>query len=264
MAQPSMPRRANGGFLQPLERPALYWLALRMPAWVTPDRLTAFAFIGAATTAAGYVLARWHPAFLWLATAGLMVNWFGDSLDGTIARFRNIERPRYGFFLDQNLDALAQLLIAAGIGFSGFIRFELAILALAIYFLLTIFSLVNAVVSNVFALTYSGFGLTEIRVSISILNAIMFFFPPTPFQFAGLSLSYPEALAILWIVSMLIIFVIETRHQLRHLSAEEQVTGRPGRIALPVQSAGKNCSHRSNSRIARSKPSSSEVSPSEQ
>jgi archaetidylinositol phosphate synthase len=227
MAQATMPRRSNEGFLQPLERPALLWLAQRMPAWVTPDILTGVAFIGAGMAAAGYVLARWYPAFLWLATTGILLNWFGDSLDGTIARFRKIERPRYGFFLDQNLDAFEQLLIAASIGFSGFIRFELVMLALAVYFLLTIFSLVHAVVSNVYALAYSGFGFTEIRIGIVLLNALMFFFPPTPLQIAGLWLSYPEMLGILWIVLMLTIFVTETRTQLRQLSAEDQVTGRP-------------------------------------
>jgi hypothetical protein len=76
-------------------------------------------------------------------------------------------------------------------------------------------------------LAYSGFGFTEIRIGIVLLNAFMFFFPPTPLQIAGLWLSYPEMLGILWIVLMLTIFVTETRTQLRQLSAEDQATGRP-------------------------------------
>src|SRR5262245_29323752 len=198
MAQTWMPRRLNESFLQPLERPALLWMAQRMPDWVTPNLLTGVGFIGACITAVSYALSRWQPAFLWLATLGLLINWFGDSLDGTLARVRQIERPRYGFFLDQNLDAFEQLIIAVGIGFSGLIRFELAMFTLAVYFLMSILGLVRAVASNVFALTYLGIGLTELRVAFLILNALMFFFPPRPLAMAGLWLSYPELLSIAW------------------------------------------------------------------
>ena len=101
MAQISMPQRSNEGLLQPLERPALLWIVQRMPNWVTPNFLTGIGFLGACLAAGSYVLSRWQPAFLWISSFGLIVNWFGDSLDGSLARFRKIERPRYGFFLDQ-------------------------------------------------------------------------------------------------------------------------------------------------------------------
>src|SRR5262245_21577235 len=122
MPQTSMPRRLNEGFLQPLERPVLLWMAQRMPDRITPDFLTGVGFICSSINGPSYALSRWQPAFLWLATLGLLVNWLGDSLDGTLARIRQIERPRYGFVLDQNLDAFEQLIIALGIGLSGFIR----------------------------------------------------------------------------------------------------------------------------------------------
>jgi phosphatidylglycerophosphate synthase len=225
MAQIPMPRRFNEGFLQPLERPALLSMAQHMPKWVTPNFLTGVGFIGACITAAGYALSPWQPAFLWLATLGLLVNWFGDSLDGTLARVRQIERPRYGFFLDQNLDAFEQLIIAFGIGLSGFIRFELAMFTLAAYFLMSILSLVRAVVSNVFALTYFGIGLTELRFAFLILNALMFFFPPKPFPVAGLWLSYPELLSIAWAGSLVIAFLMSVKTQLRDLSTEDRISG---------------------------------------
>jgi len=226
MAQISMPRRLNEGFLQPFERPTLLWLAQRMPDWVTPNFLTGVGFIGACIVAAGYALSRWQPGFLWLATAGLLVNWFGDSLDGTLARVRQIERPRYGFFLDQNLDAFEQLIIAFGIGVSGFIRFELAMFTLAAYFLMSILTLVRAVVSNVFALTYLGIGLTELRLAFFILNGLMFFFPPKPLPIVGLWLSYPELLSIAWSAMMIIAFLMSVKAQLRDLSMEDQISGR--------------------------------------
>jgi archaetidylinositol phosphate synthase len=221
MTQISMPRRSNEGLLQPLERPALLWMVQRIPNWVTPNFLTGVAFIGTCIAAAAYVLSRWQPAFLWLATAGLLVNWFGDSLDGTLARFRQIERPRYGFFLDQNLDAFEQLLIAIGIGFSGFIRFELAMLTLAAYFLMSILSLVRAVVSNVFGMTYFGIGLTELRAAFLIMNALMFFFPPKPIAVFGLTMVYPEILSVAWTVAIVVSFLTIFRAYLRNPAIEE-------------------------------------------
>jgi len=227
MAQSSMPQRSNDGLLQPLERPALLWMAKRMPAWVTPNALTTVGFVGTCLAATGYVLSRSQPEFLWLATAGLLINWFGDSLDGTLARTRQIERPRYGFFLDQNLDAFEQMIFTVGIGLSGFVRLELALLALSAHFLLSILSMTRAVVSKVFALAYLGVGLTELRLGFCILNTLMFFVPPKPLPVAGFWLSYPELFAIAWSVAMIVTFVISAKAQLRDLDAEDRMSGRP-------------------------------------
>lgn len=226
MAPPFTPRRTNQGILQPLERPTLQWLAQRIPGWVTPDILTGIGFIGVCMAGGAYLLANRCPAFLWLASAGLVVNWFGDSLDGTLARYRKIERPRYGFFLDQNLDALAQLLFVTAFGLSGYIRFDVAMFTLATYFLMTIFSLVRTIAANIFAITMAGVGLTEIRIGYVVLNALMYFYPPTPYDVAGVSLAYPDGIAIVWAVSMLITFVISTKIQLQKLAAEEAPSAR--------------------------------------
>ena len=99
-------QRVNDSVLGALERPALAWMAVRLPAAVVPDHLTAFGAVGAVLTAAGYVLSRRSLSWLWLACAGLFINWLGDSLDGTLARLRHIERPRYGFFIDHTSDSV--------------------------------------------------------------------------------------------------------------------------------------------------------------
>jgi phosphatidylglycerophosphate synthase len=221
MAQITTPRRSNEGLLQPLERSALSWMVQQIPPNITPNMFTGLAFLGALIASASYVIARWQPAFLWLATVGLLLNWLGDSLDGNLARFRRIERPRYGFFLDQNLDAFEQLLFALGIGFSGFIRLEIAMFTLAAYFLMSILSLVRAVVSNVFTMAYAGVGSTELRVAFILLNASMFFFPPRPSLISGLEFSYPEILSVLWGGSMIIAFLVNFRSELRRLNRED-------------------------------------------
>ena len=97
-------KRVNDILLGPLERPALQWLAAHLPAWATPDMMTVIGIIGALVITLGYGLSQFHPAFLWLATLGFIINWFGDSLDGTLARIRHIERPKYGFYIDHVTD----------------------------------------------------------------------------------------------------------------------------------------------------------------
>jgi phosphatidylglycerophosphate synthase len=196
-----------------------------MPEWVTPNGMTAVGFIGAGIAAAAYALSRWHPEFLWLATFGLLINWFGDSLDGTIARARRIERPRFGFFLDQNLDALAQFIFAIGVGLSGSVRFDLVMVTLAAYLLMTILNLVRAVVSNVFALTFSGIGLTELRLGFAVFNALVYFFPPKPIAALGLGLSFYDVFAVLWILTMVVSFLVGFRSGLQELAMEEPRRG---------------------------------------
>ncbi len=91
-------KRETTTILSFIEKPALNWLAEKLPPFVTPDFLTVIGIIGSLLTGLGYFLSLYNDYFLWLSSFGLLVNWFGDSLDGTIARFRHIERPKYGFF----------------------------------------------------------------------------------------------------------------------------------------------------------------------
>src|SRR5262245_50729370 len=105
--------RQQESFLRPLEKPALLWLARRMPAWVTPDHLTILGFVAMITAGICYALARHHPLALLAAVACLGLNWFGDSLDGTLARFREKQRPRYGFYVDHIVDTFGALFLFA-------------------------------------------------------------------------------------------------------------------------------------------------------
>src|ERR1041385_6680666 len=157
-------QRSNDGWLQPIERPVLRWLAERMPPWITPDRLTAIGFLGAVICLISYWQAATHPAWFWLATIGLLLNWFGDSLDGTLARYRKIERPRYGYFVDSGLDVAEQFIVPGGVGLSGYIRWDLSFLALSAFLMMSVLTLLRVQVAGVYQLTYGGMGPTEIRV----------------------------------------------------------------------------------------------------
>src|SRR5262245_24038819 len=113
-------------------------MASALPAWVTPDRLTALGVFGAAVVFAGSLLSNRDPAFLWLANLGLVIHWLGDSLDGTLARVRGSERPKLGFVMDQSVDVVGDILIMAGLGLSPFVRLDAALLALVGYHALTV------------------------------------------------------------------------------------------------------------------------------
>ena len=167
--------RVNKILLGPLERPALAWLAKKMPAWVTPDKLTSFGFFGTVLIAVSYLLTRQHPGFLWLASFGLVVNWFGDSLDGTLARYRKIERPRYGFFLDHAIDGLGEVLIMFGIAFSPCVDFRIEMIALVGDLLMSNMVYLTTYVKSEFRISYIGLGPTEVRLILIITNILVFF-----------------------------------------------------------------------------------------
>jgi archaetidylinositol phosphate synthase len=168
-------QRVNDILLGPLERPALQFFARNMPAWVTPDKLTTLGLMGSVLIFVSYLLTRWNPAFLWLASLGFVINWFGDSLDGTLARYRKIQRPIYGFFIDHSLDAVSETLVFIGLGLSPYVRLDLALLALVGYLLMSVLVYIRTCVDGVFKISYGKLGPTEVRVLAIIANTVLFF-----------------------------------------------------------------------------------------
>jgi phosphatidylglycerophosphate synthase len=156
------------------ERRVLRWIAARLPrAWM-PDHLTAIGVAGALTIGAGYALSTRHPAWLWLATFGLAVNWFGDSLDGTLARVRQIERPKYGYYIDHMVDAFNTAVVGAGIGFSPYVAMPLAMLLVILYLCLSINVYLESSVHGQFDLGFGIVGPTEVRLLQALLNTVLF------------------------------------------------------------------------------------------
>ncbi len=175
MGDAKLHQRVNDILLAPLERPALQWLAAHMPAWINPDILTGIGILGAVMIFFGYWLSNQMPTFLWLASLGFVINWFGDSLDGNLARYRQIERPKYGFFVDHTVDSFNEVLIVIGLGLSPYVTFSIACLGLIGYLLMSILVYIRTYVNGVFQLSYGKFGPTEVRVILILLNATMFF-----------------------------------------------------------------------------------------
>lgn len=173
-------KRVNDILLGFLERPALNYLAKHMPAWVWPDTLTAIGVVGSAIVLVGYILAGFGELkgnwFLHLSSLGFVINWFGDSLDGTLARYRHIERPRYGFFMDHSIDGFSACAMILGIGLSGMSTFEMATFALIGYLLSMIVTYLKTHATGVFEMTAMRVGPTEARVLAIFFNTWVFFF----------------------------------------------------------------------------------------
>ena len=168
-------KRINDILLGPLERPALQWFAAHMPGWVTPNICTIIGVVGAVLIMLSYLLTSINKNFLWFASLGFIINWFGDSMDGTLARYRRIERPIFGFFIDHITDAINEVLIFIGLGLTRFVSFNIACLALIAYLLLSILVYVTTCVVGEFKISYGKLGPTEIRVLAILLNIWMYF-----------------------------------------------------------------------------------------
>jgi phosphatidylglycerophosphate synthase len=165
-------KRIQTSVLNAAEKKVLVWLAQRQPRWVTSDMLTAIGVVGAIVVAVGYILSNRHIGWLWLASLGFVINWYGDSLDGTLARVRGTQRPVYGFFLDHNIDGITIAIMCIGAGLSGILNLYIAMAVLAVYLMLSISVYINAHLKGEFKLTYAGMGPTEFRLIMVVVNTL--------------------------------------------------------------------------------------------
>ena len=171
--------RLQNSFTAAPERKALLWLAARMPPSINSDHLTLLGFMAMFLAGCSYALARWNPWGLLLATVCLALNWFGDSLDGTLARVRNRQRPRYGFYVDHVIDSFGALFLMGGLAVSGYVDWRIAIGMLVAFLLLSIESYLASYTLGIFRLSFAKFGPTEIRILLGIANTVLFFLPAT-------------------------------------------------------------------------------------
>lgn len=169
--------RIQKSILNKLEKKTLIWIAERLPKWVSSDMMTYTGSLGAVIIASGYILSSININFLWLASAGFVVNWFGDSLDGTIARVRNQQRPKYGFFLDHNIDCINEAFMFIGAGLSPLMHLNIALVLFVSYLMLSIYVYISAHLKGEFKLTYIKMGPTEFRIIAIIANTLFIYIP---------------------------------------------------------------------------------------
>ena len=220
-------KRILDTFTGPVERPLLQWLAARQPAWVTPDMLTGVSIFGALVIFVGFLLTNYNKNYLWLVTFGFVINWYGDSLDGTLARFRHIERPIYGFYIDHVADAFVEMMIFLGLGLSPYVRFDLACLALIGYFLLSVLVYVRTCVKGEFTISYGKLGPTEGRLIAVSGNILVYIFGLTSFPLFSLSLTIYDWIAIGVIILELTISIVTASRQASLLSRQDPANKAP-------------------------------------
>lgn len=169
--------RIQTSFLNSAEKKALVWLAGRQPKWMTSDILTYIGVFGSVLFTVGCFLANSNVFYLWMASLGLVIHWYGDSMDGTLARVRNTQRPVYGFFIDHTLDVVTTALIFIGVGCSPMFRMDVALFAFSGYLGLSIYTYIGMILKDEFRLTYGKLGPTEFRLLL-ILMCILYMYTP--------------------------------------------------------------------------------------
>lgn len=157
-------RRINRSLTASAEASTLRWIAHRAPAWLTPDRLTLLGLLAQFGAGIAYALARAHRNLLWLACLCIVLNWFGDSMDGTLARVRNQQRPRYGFYVDHMVDLLGASALMLGLGASNMLHWQTAAALLGSFLLLSAESYLATYTLGTFELSQGPFGPTELRL----------------------------------------------------------------------------------------------------
>lgn len=162
--------RRNESLVSQTEQTILLKLAKRTPSWINSDHLTIAGFVGQCCAGICYGLARWHPSALLVGIFFLGVNWLGDSLDGTLARFRNRQRPRYGFYVDHITDTIAAVFLMGGLALSGCIHPAIAFGMLVAFLVLSIEAYLATYTLGQFQLSYWKFGPSEIRILLAVGN----------------------------------------------------------------------------------------------
>jgi archaetidylinositol phosphate synthase len=203
------------------ETRVLTWIAARLPQWVKPDHLTALGVLAAFGIAGAYLLSNGDKTWLWAASALLVVHWLGDSLDGTLARVRRIERPKYGYYLDHLVDALATAVIGLGLGLSPFMLLAVGLAIVIAYLILSINTYLETHAFGVFALGYGGVGPTEVRLALIALNTLLALGVGVGFHVAGLGLTVLDLIGLAIAGVMLAALLGRAKGNLRRLAELE-------------------------------------------
>jgi archaetidylinositol phosphate synthase len=192
-----------------------------MPGWVNSDHLTVLGFLGMILSGICFYLAKWNPLALVGAVAGLGVNWFGDSLDGTVARVRDQQRPRYGFYVDHIVDAFGAVFLIGGMGLSGYMTGTIALGLLVAYFLLAIEIYLATYTIGVFRLSFGLWGPSELRIVLAFGTLVLLWKPTV--TMAGRNYLLCDVGGVVTIIAMVSFAIYSTIRNTIRLYREERI-----------------------------------------
>ena len=197
----------NTGLTAHVEEKAKEWICPRIPKWVNSDMLTFLGFLSSFIIASGFILGFSNRWYLLLVVIGFILNWFGDSFDGSLARYRHKTRPNYGYYIDHIIDGLVVVILGLGFGLSGFFRIEIALAFVIMYLLLMIHVELVTYVENEFKYSFGLFGPTEFRIIGIFLTIIIFFLPVKYFDIWRYTFTQYDLFAIFAVIVMFIILI---------------------------------------------------------
>jgi len=208
------------------EKRFLRWLAAKLPRRILPDDMTAVGVGAAIAVAVAYQLANDGRGWLWVASALLVVQWIGDSLDGTLARVRGIERPTYGYYLDHLVDALSTAAIGIGLGLSPYMLLSTGTLIVVAYLILSINVYLESFAFNRFSIGYGKIGPTEIRLILIGLNTALALDLGLDFRLVGLNLTVFDIVGLSIAAVMIVLLAGRSFMNLRELARREPAAPR--------------------------------------
>ncbi|HSE49296.1 MAG TPA: CDP-alcohol phosphatidyltransferase family protein [Terriglobales bacterium] len=211
--------RLNHSLTAAHEKRALIWMAARTPRWISSDHLSALGVAAMAAAGAAYWMSRATRWWLLAVVACLAVNWLGDSLDGTLARFRDRQRPRYGFYLDHVLDALGVAFLLGGLALSGYVAPLVALGLLAAYLMLMVEAVLATYSLGEFRMSFAWFGPTELRIVLA-LGTLALWRNPMPLLF-GVRWRLFDLAGAIAIAGMLAVFLVAAARNTARLYREE-------------------------------------------
>jgi phosphatidylglycerophosphate synthase len=181
----------------------------RIPEWMGPDHLTIVGIIGMIIVSIGFPLGFVNRYYLGLVALGLIINWFGDSFDGSIARYRKRTRPNYGYYIDKIVDAVVVIMFALGLGLSGFVKIEIALLLSCMYLALMLNVDLLTYVKGINKNSFGWFGPTEVRIVGIIVAVVMFFLPVQTYDIYGYLVSQYDIVVFVLSVLMFLVLIID-------------------------------------------------------
>ena len=215
--------RQHNSALAKSEKRVLIWIAGRLPSWVNSDHLSALGLSAMGCAGLSFYYARWNPAAgLVLVVLSLFANWFGDSLDGTLARVRNQQRPRYGYYVDHVMDLAGTAMLFAGLAASGFISPLVAALVVAAFFLVSAEAYLATHARGVFNMAFLGVGPTELRILLAI-GALFIIDRPVVNAFGFGPVRLFDLGGVIGVFGMVTTFLVTSAHNVRALYTEEPI-----------------------------------------